>query len=231
MVRDPRRQLVVADLDFFLLGHRVDDERTERAFLCARANLVGAVAHPFGRVLARHPRADQRTRHLGFHQLALAIVERLRHFDRVALDHEVEQSLARAQRRLPRARAASAARAPWRATRRAMDVAQVLGEFVVERRQILGVDFLDLRAPFDGLAGEILLGVVGRVAARPCAGSPTSAPVSTSSSPWARRLGGNFQEALSDLRTFGSGLPSSKPSISASARSPLFDPACGPRPS
>ena len=98
MVRDPLRQLVVADFDFFLLGDRVDDERTERAFLRARANLVGAVAHPFGRVLARHPRADQRHPPSRIPSArARESSSDSRHFDRVALDHEVEQSLARAQ--------------------------------------------------------------------------------------------------------------------------------------
>jgi hypothetical protein len=41
-----------------------------------------------------------------------------------------------------------------------LHVALILGEIVIERRQLAQVDFLHVGAPFDGLAREVLLFVV-----------------------------------------------------------------------
>src|SRR5271155_6165903 len=47
--------------------------------------------------------------------------------------------------------------------RQALEIALILGEVVIQRRQFLLVDFLDVRAPFDGFARELLLLIVRAV--------------------------------------------------------------------
>src|SRR5581483_1670926 len=54
-----------------------------------------------------------------------------------------------------------------------------------------------------------------------CAGRPTSAPMSSASSPWARRSGESSTRRW-PVRAPSSGLPSTKPSISTSAKSPRW---------